>query len=206
MLALVQFRPQGRGEGGHRGRRQSKHRFLHSVSNLLPEVWVQNVKNVADVLLWKTQRFTTASHFIALYTVSYGPHSLSEKAGLVLLLQFYDCWGDLTRITQLINAGIRFQIFFVQGSFLENVLYLWFSYISLGLCTKPQNLDSLLLPFWFPPSSYRSVSQEQELSIAGGPDWGQSHQQKCLSFSFPLFLDQCNPDPCWYRPQLLQHS
>lgn len=137
MLALVQFRPRGRGEGGHRGRRQNKHRFLHSVSNLLPEVWVQNVKNVADVLLWKTQKVHNCFPFCSfIHTVSYGPHSLSEKAGLVLLSQFYDCWGDLTRITQLINAGIRFQIFFVQGSFLENVLYLWFSYIFPWACVQ----------------------------------------------------------------------
>lgn len=98
------------GWGFHRTTNQRKSRYLHSVCILLPEVWVQNVKNVDNVLYIKKldlNSFYCLMSYSFLHFVSFDPHSPPLRARLVLLSQLCDWWSDLHRIAQLINVRIR---------------------------------------------------------------------------------------------------
>ena len=76
-------------------------------------------------------------------------------------------------------------------------------HISPGLCTKPQNPASLLLPLWLPPSYYRPICHGNKDYWWHGVLNRVTNHTKGLSVSQWL---QTLQTLCWYRPQLLEYG
>lgn len=90
----------------------------------------------------------------------------------------HQCWAQIAR-------------FLFQGFFPMAICL----YISPGLCMKPQNLASLLLPPWFPPSYYRPLSHgNKKYQWPWVLNRVTNHHQSCPSLSATwhsrLFVDR----------------